>query len=208
LGGIVPLSVALEPSKARFYLTFYQASISPLLHWVCALFSALTQGTRKFKNLQLALHAHACSLRCTLSTIRSGTRYTKWAGGSRSQTHRRAAMGGFTQDDGYVRGVAPKSKNNGRGMGASPSSSRCRGQRRLDGQGALGVGVYASVQETEDRQTPGATTSAADFLNREGESREFFCLWFASGAVHEAKKRRAIQVITCSFPCVKLLHMI
>ena len=58
-----------------------------------------------------------CSLRCTLTpaaraarsaysrldarrAIRSGTRY------SRSQKHRRAAMGGFTQDDGYVRGVA------------------------------------------------------------------------------------------------------
>ena len=40
--------------------------------------------------------------------IRSGIRYTKWAGGSRSQTHRRAAKGGFTQDDGYVRGLAPK----------------------------------------------------------------------------------------------------
>jgi hypothetical protein len=62
---------------------------------------------RKRKNLQFALHAHACSLRCTLGAIRSGTRYAKWAGGSRSQTHRRAAMGGFTQDDGYVRGVAP-----------------------------------------------------------------------------------------------------
>jgi hypothetical protein len=44
-----------------------------------------------------------------LDAIRSGTRYSKWAGGSRSQsqTHRRAAMGGFTQDDGYVQGVAP-----------------------------------------------------------------------------------------------------
>ena len=39
--------------------------------------------------------------------IRSGTRYAKWAGGSRSQTHRRAAKGGFTQDDGNVRGLAP-----------------------------------------------------------------------------------------------------
>ena len=39
--------------------------------------------------------------------IRSGTRYAKWAGGSRSQKHRRAAKGGFTQDDGYVRGLAP-----------------------------------------------------------------------------------------------------
>jgi len=64
------------------------------------------------------------------------------------------------------------------------------------------------LQETEDRQTPGATTWAADFLNREGESREFLGLWFASGAVHEAKKRRATQVLTCSFPCCKWLHMI
>ena len=39
--------------------------------------------------------------------IRSGTRYAKWAEGSRSQTHRRAAMCGFAQGDGYVRGVAP-----------------------------------------------------------------------------------------------------
>ncbi len=46
--------------------------------------------------------------RCTVQgEIRSGTRFTKWARGSRSQTHRRAAMGGFTQDDGYVQGVAP-----------------------------------------------------------------------------------------------------
>ncbi len=39
--------------------------------------------------------------------IRSGARYAKWAGGSRSQTHRRAAKDVFTQDDGYVRGLAP-----------------------------------------------------------------------------------------------------
>jgi ribonuclease HI len=64
------------------------------------------------------------------------------------------------------------------------------------------------LQETEDRQTPGATTWAADFLNREGKSRDFLGLWFASCAVHEAKKRRATQVITCSFPCDKWLHMI
>ena len=32
-----------------------------------------------------------------LGAIRSGTRNAKWAGGSRSQTHRRAAKGGFTQ---------------------------------------------------------------------------------------------------------------
>jgi hypothetical protein len=30
--------------------------------------------------------------------------------GLRPQTHRRAAMGGFIQDDGYVRGVAPTHK--------------------------------------------------------------------------------------------------
>jgi hypothetical protein len=61
-----------------------------MLHGVLGV---LTQGARKRKKLQLALHAHACSLRCTLSAIRSGTRYAKWVGGSRSQTHRRAAMG-------------------------------------------------------------------------------------------------------------------
>ena len=37
-----------------------------------------------------------------LGAIRSGTRNAKWARGSRSQTHRRAAKGGFTQDDGKV----------------------------------------------------------------------------------------------------------
>jgi hypothetical protein len=33
-------------------------------------------------------------------------------------------------------------------------------------------------------EVPGATTWSADFLNREGESREFLGLWFASGAVY------------------------
>jgi hypothetical protein len=75
----------------------------------------LNQGAPERRSLQL---------RCTLGVIRpvpmgrrnacrasdairSGSRYAKWAGGSRSQTHRRAAKGGFTQDDGYVQGVAP-----------------------------------------------------------------------------------------------------
>jgi hypothetical protein len=75
----------------------------------------LNQGAPERQSLQL---------RCTLGAIRpvpmerrnacrasdairSGSRYAKWAGGSRSQTHRRAAKGGFTQDDGYVQGVAP-----------------------------------------------------------------------------------------------------
>ena len=38
----------------------------------------------------------------TLCAIRSETRSPKWERGSRSQTHRRAAKGGFTQDDGKV----------------------------------------------------------------------------------------------------------
>jgi len=46
--------------------------------------------------------------RCrVLDAILSRTRYVKWAGGSRSQTHRRAVMGCFTQDDGYVQDVSP-----------------------------------------------------------------------------------------------------
>jgi hypothetical protein len=38
-----------------------------------------------------------------LCAIRSETRSAKWARGSRSQTHRRASKGGFTQDDVKVR---------------------------------------------------------------------------------------------------------
>jgi hypothetical protein len=71
---------------------------------------------------------------------------------------------------------------------------------------------WGRVQQTAGAgvtsESPGATTWDADFLNREGESREFLGMWFASGAVHEAKKRRATQVITCSFPCGKWLHII
>ena len=67
------------------------------------------KGPRKRKDLQLALHALACRL-AAQSAIRSGTRYAKWGGGSRSQTQIRAAMCGFTQDDGYVRGMAPTHK--------------------------------------------------------------------------------------------------
>ena len=52
-------------------------------------------------------NAKACSYAARSGAIRPEVRYAKWAGGSRSQTHRRAAKGGFTQDDGYVQGVAP-----------------------------------------------------------------------------------------------------
>jgi hypothetical protein len=64
------------------------------------------------------------------------------------------------------------------------------------------------LQEAEDRKAPAATTWAAEFLLRVGESREFLGVWINSGAIHEAKRRRATQVITCSFPCGKWLHMI
>ena len=93
-------------------------------------------------------------------------------------------------------------------MGASQASSRRRGNRRLEGLQTLGVGCMLQLQETENRQSPGATTWAAEFLVSEGESREFLGLWFTSGAIHVAKKRRATQVIMCSFPCGKWLHMI
>jgi hypothetical protein len=64
------------------------------------------------------------------------------------------------------------------------------------------------LQEVEDRKTPAATTWAAGFLLRGEECREFLRSWITSGAIHEAKKRRATQVITCSFSCGKWLHMI
>jgi hypothetical protein len=44
------------------------------------------------------------------------------------------------------------------------------------------------LQEAEDRKTPAATTWAAKYLLRAGESREFLRTWINSGAFHEAKK--------------------
>jgi hypothetical protein len=64
------------------------------------------------------------------------------------------------------------------------------------------------LQEAENWKKPAATTWAAELLLREGESRECLGSWINSSAVHEAKKRRAKQVITCSFPCGKWLHRI
>ena len=64
------------------------------------------------------------------------------------------------------------------------------------------------LQEAENWNKAAATTWAADFLLREGESRECLGSWINSSAVNEAKKRRAKQIITCSFPCGKWLHMI
>ena len=68
--------------------------------------------------------------------------------------------------------------------------------------------MRVQLQEIKDRKTPAATTWAAKFLLRVGESSEFLGLWINSGSIHEAKRRRVTQVITCSFPCGKWLHMI
>ena len=64
------------------------------------------------------------------------------------------------------------------------------------------------LQEAENWNKPAATTWVAEFLLRECESRECLGSWINSNAVNEAKKRRAKQVITCSFPCGKWLHRI
>jgi hypothetical protein len=63
------------------------------------------------------------------------------------------------------------------------------------------------LQGAENWTKPAATTWA-EFLLREGESRECLGSWINSSAVHGAKKRRAKLVITCSFPCGKWLHII
>jgi hypothetical protein len=41
------------------------------------------------------------------------------------------------------------------------------------------------LQEVGERKSPAATTWAAEFLLRAGESREFLGLWINSGAFHE-----------------------
>jgi hypothetical protein len=43
------------------------------------------------------------------------------------------------------------------------------------------------LQETEDRKAQAATTWAAEFLLRVGESREFLGMWINSGAIHGQK---------------------
>jgi len=62
------------------------------------------------------------------------------------------------------------------------------------------------LQEAENRTSPAATTWAAEFLLRPGESREILGQWMSSSAIHENKQRRATQIITGSFPCGKWLH--
>jgi hypothetical protein len=64
------------------------------------------------------------------------------------------------------------------------------------------------LRDTDNWERPTTTTWAAEFLLRDGESREFLGSWINSSTVHEAKKRRVKQVITCTFPCGKWLHMI
>ena len=53
------------------------------------------------------------------------------------------------------------------------------------------------LQETENRTSPAATTWAAEFLLRPGESCEILGQWMSSNEVQENKRT---QVITCSFP--------
>jgi hypothetical protein len=67
---------------------------------------------------------------------------------------------------------------------------------------------HLQLQEMDNWGKPAATTWAAEFLLGDGESREFLGSWINSSAVHEAKKRRAKKVITCSFPCGNWLDMI
>jgi hypothetical protein len=62
------------------------------------------------------------------------------------------------------------------------------------------------LQEAKDKKVPAATTWATEFLLMVGEIRGFLGLWINSGAIHEAKRRRSTQVITCSFPFGKWLH--
>ena len=87
--------------------------------------------------------------------------------------------------------------------------SACAGvQSDLMDAESWGRRCMLQLQVTENWNKAAATTWAAEFLLREGESRECLGSWINSSAVNEAKKRRAKQVITCSFPCGKWLHMI
>ena len=56
-----------------------------------------------------------------------------------------------------------------------------------------GWSCMLQLQEMDTWGKPAATIWAAEFLRRDGESREFLGSWINSSAVHEAKKRRAKQ---------------
>ena len=94
------------------------------------------------------------------------------------------------------------------GMQSIRQSASAGVQSDLMGAKDWGRRCMLQLQEAENWNKQAATTWAAEFLLREGESRECLGSWINSSAVHEAKKRRAKQVITCSFPCGKWLHMI
>ena len=79
---------------------------------------------------------------------------------------------------------------------------------RLNKQQTLGVGIYASTPRGRSQENPSSHNMGCRFLLRAGGSKEFLGSWINSGAIHEAKKRRLTQVITCSFPCGKWLHVI
>jgi hypothetical protein len=93
---------------------------------------------------------------------------------------------------------------NGYRSGTNPTRNMHRGSMRLMDSTRCGWEWILQLQAAEDEkpQQP-QKTWAAEFLLRVGESREFLGLWINSGAIHEAKRRRATQVITCSFPCEK-----
>jgi hypothetical protein len=98
-------------------------------HRRAAMGVSCTQGDTEAQESAVRPARSRLQARCTAQgAIRSGTRYAKWAGGSHSQTHRRAAMGGFTQDDGYVQGVAVDAL---RLFGSSSTSSRLFGQNPI-----------------------------------------------------------------------------
>jgi hypothetical protein len=68
--------------------------------------------------------------------------------------------------------------------------------------------MYAPASRDRRQEDPGSHNMGCGILLRAGESREDLGSWLNSGNIHEAKRGRAMQVITCSFPCGKWLHMI
>ncbi len=92
--------------------------------------------------------------------------------------------------------------------GAEGQAASTGAQGDLMDQERWGWRCMLQLREEKNWKKPAATTWAAEFLLREGESRECLGSLINSSAVHEAKKRRAKQVISCSSPCGKWLHMI
>ena len=100
---VAPVSNTRHAVVVYFFRKKREEAQSSVRELSAGLITYLDPRSHRNAGLQPLLHAHAIreeerrATRSERDPLRDKVR--EWAGGSRSQTHRRAAKGGFTQDD-------------------------------------------------------------------------------------------------------------